>query len=450
MHRRPWLVICAVIGAMAVLLAAMALWLAALALQSQPTTAPGAPLAVSDLQAARRLLNREVLREAFHGAPLTLSLTADQAQALTQDMSARVLHAPAALILTDQQAELTLSLPLQQTPLQVLHPLGAWLNVRARLHAPPSGPPVLQAVQVGDLSIPPALALWVAEHIARTRGMDQLAALALAAIERVRLNPAQVSATVRWRPALSAQASALLVPPDMVDALSRYHHQLARLLSEAPATDASRHAPRWDRPLSDVLPALMRTAQQTSLAHALTASSVPPQDAAARENRAVLVVLGLYVNRVSLATLVPAARDWPALPSRPLTLQGREDLAQHYLTSAALATDLGGRLSDLIGTYKELLDAAPQGLGSGFSFNDLAADKAGVRLGRLAAHDPLTLQARLASAEADTDLLPDVSDLPEFLTATQLQQRYGGIDTPAYRTLMHDIDQRIAQTPVLR
>jgi len=30
MHRRPWLVICAVIGAMAVLLAAMALWLAAL------------------------------------------------------------------------------------------------------------------------------------------------------------------------------------------------------------------------------------------------------------------------------------------------------------------------------------------------------------------------------------------------------------------------------------
>ncbi|TXJ02222.1 MAG: hypothetical protein E6Q31_02545 [Aquabacterium sp.] len=450
MHRRPWLVICATLGTLVVSGAAVALWGVSMALQAQPSTASGAPLAISDLQSARRLLNRQVLREAFQGQPLTLTLTAAQAEALTQDMAARVLHAPAALTLADQQADLTLSLPLQQTPLRALYPLGAWLNVRVRLQAPPSGPPVLQAVQVGDLSVPPWLARWTAERLARTRGMDQLAMLALAAIERVRLSPTQVSTTVRWRPELSAQASALLVPPDMVEALSRYHHQLARLLSEPLQSDDPHRAPRWDRPLSTLLPALMATAQQTSLASALSASTPHLQDTAARENRAVLVVLGLYVNRVSLATLVPAARDWPALPTRPLTLQGREDLAQHYLTSAALATDLGGRLSDLIGTYKELLDAAPQGRGSGFSFNDLAADKAGVRLGRLAAHDPLTLQSRLASAQSESDLLPTVSDLPEFLTAAQLQQRYGGIDAPAYQALMRDIDQRIAQTPVLR
>ena len=100
--------------------------------------------------------------------------------------------------------------------------------------------------------------------------------------------------------------------------------------------------------------------------------------------------------------------------------------------------------------YKELLNAAPQGQGSGFSFNDLAADKAGVRLGRIAVHDPLELQSRLSQAQSDTDLLPDVRDLPEFLTAAQLQQRYGGIDTPAYRALMDNIDHRIAQTPALR
>ncbi|MFZ2297652.1 MAG: hypothetical protein WAV91_05290, partial [Aquabacterium sp.] len=123
---------------------------------------------------------------------------------------------------------------------------------------------------------------------------------------------------------------------------------------------------------------------------------------------------------------------------------------QHYLTSAAMATDLGGRLSDLIGMYKELLDAAPQGRGSGFSFNDIAADKAGVRLGRIAVHNPLELQARLTAVQADTDLLPDVRDLPEFLTAAQLHQRYGGIDAPAYRAVMQDIDRRIAQTPALR
>ncbi|MDX9844778.1 MAG: hypothetical protein RBT42_13610 [Aquabacterium sp.] len=449
MFRRPWLVVFCALGVSAVLLPAAALWVAAQALQPQPIAAPGAPLAIGDLHAARRLIRREVLSEAFQGQPLTLSLQASQARALVQDMGARVLHAPSALHLSDQQAELAVSLPIRQTPLRALHPLGDWLNLRVRLRAPPSGPPVLQTVQVGELNVPPALALWAARRIADARGLRELAEIGLSAIDAVQLSPHHVSATLRWRPELSAQASALLVPPEMVQALSRAHHQLAQLLS--PPASASPATPlRWQRSLSELLPPMMAAAQQRNLALAFSASAPRLHDEAARDNRAVLLVLGLYVNRVSLATLVPAARDWAPLPLRPVTLQGRDDWAQHYLTSAALATDLGGRLSDLIGMYKELLDAAPQSRGSGFSFNDLAADKAGVRLGRLAAHEPQTLQARLAEVQADTELLPDVRDLPEFLTAAQLQQRYGGIDTPAYRAVMQDIERRIAQTPALR
>ena len=449
MFRRPWLVVLCVLGASAVLLPAAALWVAAQALQPQPIAAPGAPLAISDLNAARRLIRREALSEAFQGQPLTLSLQASQAQALVQDMGARVLHAPASLQLSDQQAELAVSLPIRQTPWSALHPLGDWLNLRVRLSAPPSGPPVLQTVQVGELKVPPALALWVARRIAQARGLGELAELGLAAIDTVQLSPTHVAATLRWRPELSAQASALLVPPEMVEALSRAHHQLAQLLR--PPASASPATPlRWHHALSELLPPMMAAAQQRNFALAFSASAPRLRDEAARDSRAVLLVLGLYVNRVSLATLVPAAREWPALPVRPVTLHGRDDWAQHYLTSAALATDLGGRLSDLIGMYKELLDAAPQSRGSGFSFNDLAADKAGVRLGRLAAHAPQTLQARLAEVQTDSDLLPDVRDLPEFLTAAQLQQRYGGIDTPAYRAVMQDIERRIAQTPALR
>ena len=130
-----------VLGASAVLLPAAALWLAAQALQPQPIAAPGAPLAISDLNAARRLISREVLSQAFQGEPLTLALTASQAQALAQDMGARVLHAPSSLHLSEQQADLAVSLPIRQTPLRALHPLGDWLNVRVRLSAPPSGAP---------------------------------------------------------------------------------------------------------------------------------------------------------------------------------------------------------------------------------------------------------------------------------------------------------------------
>ncbi|WP_306565400.1 hypothetical protein [Aquabacterium sp.] len=449
MSRRSWWVTLSVLGACAVLLPATALWMAAQALQPQPMAAPASPLAISDLNAARRLISREVLSQAFRGEPLTLSLTASQAQALAQDMGARVLHAPSSLHLSEQQADLAVSLPIRQTPLRALQPLGDWLNVRVRLSAPPSGAPVLQAVQVGNLDVPPALALWAAQRIAEARGLRSMAELGLSAIETVKLSPTQVSATVRWRAELSAQASALLVPPEMVEALSRAHHQLAQQLSQ-PAAQTPATPLRWHRSLSELLPPLMVAAQQRGMALAFTASAPRLHDEAARDNRAALLVLGLYVNRVSLATLVPAARDWPPLPVRPVTLQGREDWAQHYLTSAALATDLGGRLSDLIGMYKELLDAAPQGRGSGFSFNDIAADKAGVRLGRIAVQQPQALQARLSEIQADTDLLPDVRDLPEFLTAAQLQQRYGGIDTPAYRAVMQDIDRRIAQTPALR
>lgn len=442
MFRRLRPVALFVLGACALLLIAAG-WLASQALQSQAITAAGSPIAVGDLHAARRLISRDVLRKAFHGEPLTLTLTGAQAQALVQDLSKRVLHAPATLALSERQADVAVSLPIEQTPLRALHPLGAWLNVRARLSAPPVGPPVLQAVQVGDLSIPPALALWLGKRAAQAYGVRDLAEMGLSAIETVQMSPTRVSATVRWRADLSAQASARLVPPDMLDALSRYHHQLAALLSQ-PDTD------RPQRPLSEVLASLMATAQQRSLARSLTESPPPLNDEAARENRAVLLVLGLYVNRVSLATLVPKARDWPVLPPRTLTLHGREDWAQHYLTSAAMATDLGGRLSDLVGMYKELLDASPQGQGSGFSFNDLAADKSGVRLGRLAVSDPVTLQARLAAVTSDDDVMPNAADLPEFLTEAQLRDRFGGIDSPAYQAMMQDIDRRISQTPVLR
>lgn len=446
MSRRPWLVVCAVVGLSALSLSATALWAVRQALQTHPIATTGAPLAVSDLNAARRLISRDVLREAFHGAPLTLSLSGAQTQALVQDMGTRVLHAPTTLSLAAQQADLMLSLPIQRTPLRPLSRWGAWLNVHARLRAARPGPPELVSIQVGKVSIPPALALWVGRRLAQSHGLLEMADLGLSAVERVQISPVGVSATLRWRPELSAQASALLVPPEMVEALADQHGQLAALLASADPHASS----RWDRPLHALLAPLMARAQQRSLAHALTASSPELQAQASRENRAVLLVLGFYVNRVALASLVPAARDWPALPVRPVTLQGREDWAQHYLTSAAMATDLGGRLSDLIGMYKEMLDAAPQGQGSGFSFNDLAADKAGVRLGRLAMHEPLALQERLQRIEADTDILPRITDLPEFLTHAQLQQRYGGIDAPAYQALMRDIDRRIAQTPALR
>ena len=56
-----------------------------------------------------------------------------------------------------------------------------------------------------------------------------------------------------------------------------------------------------------------------------------------------------------------------------MLLAGRQDLAKHFAISAAISAHSGAPLADAIGLYKELEDARG---GSGFSFDDLAAEPA--------------------------------------------------------------------------
>ena len=58
------------------------------------------------------------------------------------------------------------------------------------------------------------------------------------------------------------------------------------------------------------------------------------------------------------------------------TMLGRRDLAQHFVLSAFLAANSGTQAAEAAGLAKEVVDA--QGP-SGFSFTDIAADRAGIR-----------------------------------------------------------------------
>ena len=87
--------------------------------------------------------------------------------------------------------------------------------------------------------------------------------------------------------------------------------------------------------------------------------------------------------------------------------------------------------------------------GSGFSFADLAADRAGTRLGLLALRDPQGFQARLAQGLEEADLLPDVSDLPEFMPEAEFKRRFGGVGAPAYQAMLREIEARLDRLPLL-
>jgi hypothetical protein len=124
--------------------------------------------------------------------------------------------------------------------------------------------------------------------------------------------------------------------------------------------------------------------------------------------------------------------------------------AAHFLISAALAAEAGSPLADAIGLYKEVDDSRG---GSGFSFNDIGADRAGARFGELASRSPDSarkLARALASGAKESDFMPDVSDLPEFMQEGEFMRRYGGIGGAGYNRMMAAIEARVAARPLLQ
>lgn len=170
---------------------------------------------------------------------------------------------------------------------------------------------------------------------------------------------------------------------------------------------------------------------------------------AIEQNQAAILALGIAIGHERLARLVGLDRKSElvraAVALRPgTTLRGREDWARHYCLSAALAVVQTPFVSDSGGLIKEELDALAKG--SGFSFGDLAADRAGVRFAQAATHSSaaaLKLQNRLQNDFSVDDFFPIVADLPENLTVEQFRQDYGGVGSARYRQNLSDIEIRL-------
>jgi hypothetical protein len=98
------------------------------------------------------------------------------------------------------------------------------------------------------------------------------------------------------------------------------------------------------------------------------------------ENRAVSWALAIYLSYGAMETLVGdlvSGQRALVRPTSRVTLGARWDLMAHFIYSAGitLATQQGIGIAAV--EFKELLDSGKSG--SGFSFADLAADRAGVR-----------------------------------------------------------------------
>jgi hypothetical protein len=167
---------------------------------------------------------------------------------------------------------------------------------------------------------------------------------------------------------------------------------------------------------------------------------------AIQANRAAILAWGIAVGHERLARLVGLDADEDlvhraAALGQGTTLRGREDWPRHYALSAALAVLEHPLISDAGGLMKEQLDALTRG--SGFSFGDLMADRAGVRFAAAATHSEAAAKAMQVHLQQDfalDDFFPVAAELPENLTVEQFRREYGRVGSERYRQQVDSIE----------
>jgi hypothetical protein len=400
-------------------LLAVALLALALAVEGTPSVAPRDDVSPADVDRAMAMLRSQDPRSAPPGALRRVTLGERDIDLLLYQAGRRWLGSSTRVRLQSGRMLVQASFAA---------PLGAWFNVELGLRQTAALPEADQ-LGIGRLPLPAALALPLLRGLAVRQGAQAGALLAPGLIDSVRIAPGQLTVSYRSGAAAVDRLRAALTTPDEQQRLRAYGERLAALTQALGGAAVS---------VARLLPPLFALAAERSAAGG---------DATA-ENRAALLTLAFYANHRPLGLLVPAAHAWRQPRPLSVTLQQRSDLPLHFLISALIAAEADTPLADAVGLWKELDDARSGG--SGFSFNDLAADRAGTRFGELAVRDPLRLQARIAAGVGEADFMPDVSDLPEFLPEAEFVARYGGVNGVAYQRMLARIETRIEALPVLR
>jgi hypothetical protein len=168
------------------------------------------------------------------------------------------------------------------------------------------------------------------------------------------------------------------------------------------------------------------------------------------ENQAAIFALGILLGHPRIEEFLGPVLDDSGFEAARralyrVTIRERSDWTKHFCVSAAIVLLSDAVVSDAAGLLKEELDAGPGG--SGFSFGDFLADRAGTTFAVTATRDEAAaraMQDRLAGGFRVDEFFPPAADLPEGIPDAELQSRYGGVGGEPYRRLIEEIERRIA------
>lgn len=319
---------------------------------------------------------------------------------------------------------------------------GLWLNVRTTVLPADTGLR-LGGLQLGAIPLPSQALLDGAVAIADSiLGAPSIGAV-LAGLRDTRIGPDGVqtvlSLPLETRKAMStrlqqaARRVAVRVDVGLIDAVLAQMHRAQRS-GDLPQTDSALPYLRF----------VIEVAQRKVMEDGQN-----PQQAAG----AALIALAIACGERHLQAVTGTEAGQPAWDQawycRRTTLGGRIDLRQHFTVSAGLkaASDIGA--AAMIGELKELYDSRPRG--SGFSFDDLAANRAGLAFAGLLLNSPAADWPRIVGLLTDeAAILPPFADLPSGLSRDRFEADFGDIDSPAFAAMLAEIDRRIAALAVHR
>ena len=267
--------------------------------------------------------------------------------------------------------------------------LGEYLNISFRLGNDGIELPSLKKFKAGNLLLPARFAAFVIKKIIRYTSLNDYFMLATQPIKYVKIDQQKITIIYYSSRETLRQARNFLTQSSDSPEQDIYRQKLAEIIAQ--------HDPAWRLSLADLLKPLFELAyQRSTLENAIA------------ENKMVIMVANDYVNKKETKNFLPTLASKPTTEKRYSTfLYKRIDLAQHFIGSAAITASVNGQIAQVAGEEKELSDA--QG-GSGFSFIDLAADKAGTRFGEMATSSPENarkIQKAMSEIKDYSNFMPD-------------------------------------------
>ena len=383
----------------------------------KPVVSTNWHLTTQDIQRVKQIISTTRLRR--RGIK-TLTLNEKDLNIATSYILKRFIDSHSILAITPTGLKLSFSIKLPNNL------LGKYLNINFNL-VKHQGFPIINNLSFGKLAIADEFAGLIIENIITHTELKQYYLLLGRHIKGITIGSKQLKITYFMTPAsfIAAQNYLLEHADNMFTVYQRKLNDVLRVRSAGQRLS-----------LADLLQPLFKLASQRSTLE----NSIS-------ENRAIIFIISAYVNsREVFQFLSYDLRRRPII--YPVYLYQRTDLAKHFMALAAVTSSGSTYLAHLLGREKEMIDAKQ---GSGFSFVDLAADRAGMYFGKIATSSPenaLKFQQAMAKIKNYTDFMPEVRDLPENINNETFKNQFGSIYSPKYQDLLKKIDNRISTSPV--